>query len=495
MTILNTAQIREWDRYTMQHEPIRSIDLMERAAAACTGWIMSKNWQHRRFRVFCGKGNNGGDGLAIARLLMESGIIPHVYILEGQQGSPDYEVNLQRLYRVSQEIEFLETKDSFPEIEPGDVVVDALFGSGLNRPLLEPAAELVAHINQSGATVVSIDLPSGMFMDRCSAGYPVVKARYTLSFQSPKLCFMVSENAEYVGDLQMLDIGLHEAYLQTISSTWQLTSANDIKAMYRPRKPWSHKGHHGHALVIGGAIGKTGAALLATEACLRTGAGLTSVYLLSEEYTAMNSRCPEAMTVAGNEMVKKNLSIYTAVAAGPGMGKDDIALHVISMLLDEFRSPLVFDADAINIIAAQELLQQLPQGCILTPHPKEFDRLFGEHPDSFRRFETALKFSAENRCVVVLKGHRTLVAVEGMGYFNSTGNAGLAKGGSGDVLTGIIVALLAQGYTPGEAARMGVYLHGLAADLALDQQSQESMLGTDLLKHLGQAFKMVGQTA
>jgi NAD(P)H-hydrate epimerase len=223
--------------------------------------------------------------------------------------------------------------------------------------------------------------------------------------------------------------------------------------------------------VIGGAIGKTGAALLATEACLRTGAGLTSVYLLSEEYTAINSRCPEAMTVAGNEMVKKNLSIFTAVAAGPGMGKDDIALHVISMLLDEFRSPLLFDADAINIIAARE------------------------HHDSFRRFETALKFSEENRCVIVLKGHRTLVAAEGKGYFNATGNAGLAKGGSGDVLTGIIAALLAQGYTPTDAARLGVYLHGLAADLALDGQSQESMLGTDLLKCLGRAFKMIAQPA
>lgn len=491
MKILDAAQIREWDRYTIEQEPISSLELMERAAATCTAWALQNDIYDRPVFVFCGKGNNGGDGLAIARQLVVAGASPQVYILESsQEGSPDFQMNLQRLQRVSNQIHFIHSPADFPEPGSAAMVVDALFGSGLSRPLEGLAADLVNHINETSATVISIDVPSGMFMDKSSATNVMIRADHTLTFQAEKLCLLVAENSEYFGEVTVLDIGLHPDFPGNIDVPYFLTRSDEARDMYIPRKKYSHKGDFGHALLIGGASGKTGAAILAAEACLRSGAGLTSVYLLSDEYTALNSRCPEAMTVAGNEMVKKNLGLYSAIGLGPGLGKDDIAVHVVNLVIDNYPTPAVLDADALNIIAQHpQWLQQLVPGTILTPHPKEFDRLFGKHEDSFGRFQAALEFSSQTGCIIVLKGHRTLIAAEGRGYFNTTGNAGLAKGGSGDALTGIITALLAQAYRPLSAARLGVYLHGLAADLSLEHVSQESMLASDVIGQIGNAFK------
>lgn len=497
MKLLSAAQIRQWDEYTIQHEPISSLELMERAAGKCTQWIITKKLYDKPIKIFCGKGNNGGDGLAIARQLIEKDIHPSIYILEtGQNGSNDFNANLQRLHPLTSGIHFIGSKAGFPFIDRDEIVIDALFGAGLNRSLEGLSAVLADHINRSQATVISIDVPSGMFTDISSKGNTIIKAQHTLTFQCQKLCFLVAENSEYFGMVEVMDIGLHEQFLSSVATDINITYLEDAARLYQPRKAFAHKGDFGHALIIGGAEGKTGAAIIAGECCLRSGAGLTSVHLLSGDYTAINSRCPEVMTLAGDELVKKNLSRFSAIGAGPGLGTDDIALHIISLLLDNFNGPMVFDADALNIFSQnKEWLSRLPSSTILTPHPKEFDRLFGEHPDDFARIASALHRSRELNIVIVLKGHHTLIAANGEGFFNTTGNAGLAKGGSGDALTGIITALLAQDYSPVAAAKLGVFIHGLSADLALEFQSYESVLASDICKYSGRAFKKLSNVS
>jgi ADP-dependent NAD(P)H-hydrate dehydratase / NAD(P)H-hydrate epimerase len=497
MKLLTAEQIKQWDAYTIAHEPISSVDLMERAALKCTEWIISKPFFDQPVKIFCGKGNNGGDGLAIARQLIERAIHPTVYILEfGHKGSDDFQANLQRLHRLTKDIHFLHTNTAFPPIHSDDIVIDALFGSGLNRALDGLSAALVGHINNSQATVISIDLPSGMFPDKSSKGNQAIKADHTLTFQVPKLCLLSAENSEFFGEVEVLDISLHAPFLSTVTSDLNLTGITDAASLYQPRNAFSHKGHFGHALIIGGAEGKAGAAIIAAELCLRTGCGLTSVHLLSGDYAAINTRCPEAMTLAGDELVKKNLGRFSAVGVGPGLGTDDIAQHIVSLLIDSYEGRMVLDADALNILAQNaELLNQLPAETILTPHSKEFDRLFGEHQNDFERIDTALRRSEQMNCIIVLKGHYTLVACNGEGWFNTTGNPGLAKGGSGDALTGMITSLLAQDYPPGPAVKLGVFLHGLAADMAVQQQSFESLLATDLSDYVGLAFKKLSNVS
>lgn len=492
MKLPNAEQIRKWDEYTIQHEPISSVELMERAALKCTGWLINKQY-YDHIKIFCGKGNNGGDGLAIARQLIDRNIHPTVYILEfGHKGTDDFQVNLQRLHKLTKDIHFIQSEDAFPLLNSNNVIVDCLFGSGLNRSLDGRTKHLVDHINSAGATIISIDVPSGMFLDKSSSGNTIIRATSTLTFQTLKLCLLSSDNSEFFGDVEVLDIGLHTDFLKSVESDIHLTNLEDASTIYQPRSAFSHKGNFGNALILGGASGKSGAAIIATESCLRTGAGLTSVYMLSEEYTSINTRLPEAMTLTGAEMVKQNLTRFSAIGVGPGLGTDDMAQHIISLLLENYKGSLVLDADALNIISANlQLLEQLPPNCILTPHPKEFDRLFGDHDDEFKRWQTALDRSATLNCIIVLKGHYTLVAAKGKGYFNTTGNAGLAKGGSGDTLTGIITALLAQQYNLEDAARLGVYLHGLAADLAIADQSYETLLASDVSANLSKAFKML----
>jgi ADP-dependent NAD(P)H-hydrate dehydratase / NAD(P)H-hydrate epimerase len=497
MKILTAEQIKQWDQYTIQHEPISSLNLMERAAAKCTEWIINHQLSDYSIKIFCGKGNNGGDGLAIARQLMEKNIPCSVYIAELEtKGSDEFNENLQRLQNITNNIHFIRQTADLPVISKDDIIIDALFGSGLNRPLKDLPAAIIDHINNSHAKVISIDIPSGMFTDVTSKGSPVIKATNTLTFQLPKLCFLVAENCSYFGEVEVFDIGLGEAFLSSVSTQFNLTTLTDARSIYQPRNKFSHKGNFGHALIIGGAEGKTGAAIIATELCLRSGAGLTSVHLLSGNYNAVNTRCPEAMTLAGDELVKKNLTRFSAIAAGPGLGTDDIAHHIISLLLDSYEGSIVLDADALNILSEdKQLIDQLPANTILTPHPKEFDRLFGEQPNDFARIETAIIKSMELNCVIVLKGHYTLIAANGEAFFNTTGNAGLAKGGSGDALTGIITALLAQRYTPASAAKLGAYIHGLAADIALESQSYETLLASDIAVYLPKAFKKLSNVS
>jgi hydroxyethylthiazole kinase-like uncharacterized protein yjeF len=486
MKLLSPQQIHEWDAYTIEHEPVASIDLMERASRQCTDFIIEQQFIRGAIKIFCGKGNNGGDGLAIARQLIEAGMQPFVYILEfGAKGTEDFQTNLARLHPLTNNIYFLQSTEFFPAIDESDLVIDALYGSGLNRPLKDLSAQLVEHINRSHATVVAIDVPSGMFIDKSSKGNTVIKASYTLTFQSLKLCFVVSENAEHFGKMQVLDIGLLPEFLNKVECN-ELITLRTIKSIYKKRNAFSHKGNFGHALIIAGNKGKMGAALMAAKACLRSGAGLTTLSTPEPFLQTVHAAIPEAMCVLRDEGT--DYKKFTSLGIGPGLGTDESAAELVLEALENFSKPMVIDADALNIISQhKDWLNKIPRGSIITPHPKEFERLFGKTNDDFEKMNCALEMSKKFPIVIVLKGHYTLIASNGEAHFNSTGNAGLAKGGSGDVLTGILTALLSQ-YDPLQAVLLGVYLHGLAADITSQTIAVESMIANDIIDHISDAF-------
>ena len=497
MNIYSAGQIKAWDAYTIKNEPIASIDLMERAAQRCVDWILASGFQKTLFRIFCGKGNNGGDGLAIARLLFQKNIQVEVYILEfGKLGSEDFQSNLQRLHDLSFfSIHFIQSTEHFPEILKDDIIVDAIFGSGLNKPLEGLAKELVAYLNSSPNKIISIDVPSGLFVDQPSKGNTIIRADETLTFQTYKKGFLVAENEPHTGNIHVLDIGLHAGFLKENIASQQLVEKDFIVKIYQPRKPFSHKGSHGHALLIGGSYGKIGAMVLATAACLRSGAGLVTTYIPRCGYAILQTSVPEAMAITDPDesmitTLPEDLEKFSVIGAGPGMGTNKQTREAIFNLLNSFSKPFVFDADALNALAAQpEYLKALPPYSILTPHPKEFERLFGHCENDFERMAKAAEKAKEYKIIIVLKGHYTFIALpDGKSFFNSTGNAGMAKGGTGDILTGVITALCAQGYKPAEAAILGVYLHGLSGDLAAAALSKEAMTAGDIVGFLSHAF-------
>jgi len=490
MKILSAEQIRKWDEYTILNEPVSSLDLMERAAAKCTAWI-EENFKNKIFKVFCGKGNNGGDGLAIARQLAIKNIACSVYILESEAfGSADFQANLNRLRAFPVQVHFIQNTCFLPEIVDSDVAIDALFGSGLNRAPEGLPASLVQHINASGATVISVDLPSGMFCDKATTSDFVIKAGYTLTFQALKLCFLFPENEQFFGNVQILDIGLLPAYLPNVDSIYTLSDLQLIKQIYKPRKNFAHKGTYGHALIIAGEKGKMGAAVMCTKACLRTGAGLVSSMIPEEQFAIIQTALPEAMVMAHAEIETIDWSKYTTIGIGPGIGTQKEGPMLLQAVLSHFNKPIVIDADGLNILSMnQELLNDLPPGSILSPHLKEFERLFGKTANHPEKINIARQQAQKLFIYIIIKGHNSvLVCPDGEVYFNSTGNPGMATGGSGDVLTGIITGLLAQNYSSKEACLMGMFIHGLAADIAVQDVSQEALIAGDIIEYLGKAF-------
>ena len=475
---------------------------MERAATRCVEWIVQHGLHKKSFLIFCGKGNNGGDGLAIARLLLQRGVPVEVHILEfGKKGSPDFQANLLRLHELPIDIHFLQSTAQFHDIPKDKVIIDALFGSGLNQPLNGLSAQLAKHINDSGALVLSIDLPSGLFTDRSSVGSPVVHAAHTLSFQVPKMAFLFQENAPFIGAVHVLDIGLHPRFKEKEIPAAHLVDHELAGCIFRPRNRFAHKGTFGHALLLGGSYGKIGAMLMAARACLRSGAGLTTVYIPACGYGVLQTAAPEAMILTDPDpyyisALPAALEKFTAIGIGPGLGTEEKTQKALGQLVTTAPKPLVIDADGLNCLSRNPtLLSQLPQHSILTPHPKEFERLFGDCANDFERMERARSKAKELQVVLVLKSHHTLIVTpSGQLYFNTTGNAGLAKGGSGDVLTGIITALVAQGYQPLHAALLGVYLHGAAADSAAKQVSQEALIASDVIDYIGSVFRQFART-
>lgn len=499
MKLLNAAQIRQWDEFTMQHEPVVSLELMERAANACARWLL-QNTLADSYYIFCGKGNNGGDGLAIARLLYNSGRAVTVFVLESEaKGSEDFISNFNILRHLSAiPVYQLRSKQDFPVVPDACIIVDALFGTGLNRGLTGQAALLVEHLNSARTPVVSIDMPSGLFCDQSSLNQPVIRARHTLTFQVLKKAFLVAENEAFFGLVHLIDINLHPAFPDRVDTPFHIINKAMARQIYRPRAAFAHKGNFGHALIAAGSYGKTGAAVLSTRACLRTGAGLVSVHTPAQSVPILQTTAPEAMVLPDTEathIAHLNYApdLFSAIGIGPGIGAADQTKSFLRELLEGETHRLVLDADALNIIAETPgLLNLLRPDTILTPHPKEFARLFGPQGNDFEKIEVAIAKSMELNAIIILKGHHTLVALpDGTGFFNISGNAGMAKGGSGDVLTGILTSLLAQGYLPKQAAMMGVFIHGLAGDLAAEANGMDAMLATDIIENIGKAFQQL----
>ncbi len=496
MKILSVEQIREADRYTIKNEPIESIDLMERAAAKVYEWIYRRVSRDKIIKIFCGLGNNGGDGLAVARMLFEQDIVPQVFIVRyAEKMSDDCNYNYNKLLNETHVPMFdIMNEDDFPRITENDVVVDAIFGSGLSRPPQGMVEELITYINQSPCIRIAIDIASGLFADRPSVAGTVVKADYTLSFQFPKLAFLMPENDPYVGRFEIIDIGLHPKFLDEVTTNNFFTLKQMVKPFLHYRTKYSHKGTYGHALLIAGSAGKTGAALLAAKSCLRTGVGLLSVHLPKMAQLPLQTSIPEAMVDSDESELCfsgfNDLAPYTAIGVGPGLGQADETARALKLLIQEAKAPLVMDADALNILSQNPTwLAYLPEKTILTPHPKEFERLAGKTSNTFERLERQRELSVKHHIIIVLKGAHTSVTMpNGACFFNTTGNPGMATAGSGDVLTGIILSLLAQRYSPEEAAVLGVYLHGLAGDLAVEETGQEALIASDITKYLGKAF-------
>lgn len=492
MDILSSNQIHNWDQWTIRREPIASLDLMERAAGKATQWLVGHFSSAGAYHVFCGKGNNGGDGLAIARQLLREHIKTEVYVLENEKiGSCDFQQNLIRLREMNVNVHFIQDASFFPSLKGEDIVVDALFGSGLNRPILGLGEELVNYLNQSQCKIVSIDIPSGLYCDKSSIGNAIVKASYTLTFQVLKLCFLIEQSAPYAGKVEVLNIGLAEDFLKENPPVFKIPAFSVLSKSLKDRSLFDHKGRFGHSLIIAGSLGKMGACWMASKAGLRSGSGRLTAGISEDCLPILQMSLPEAMTISRKMLLnEQTLSAFTAIGMGPGMGLDSSASELLHYVLQYYkRGGVVLDADAITLLSEhKDWLSLLTDRIVLTPHPGEFTRLFGDSLDEFERIKKAVSLSAKYPFVLVLKGHFTLIAYQGKGYFNHTGGPALAKGGSGDVLTGIITALLAQGYSSLKAALLGVLLHGMAGDIAVKKQSEESLIASDLIQSIGTAF-------
>lgn len=503
MKLFTAIQISEIDAYTVEHEPILSVNLMERAVRQVFDWFKKYLSGASAIHIFVGPGNNGGDGLALARMLLIDGWRVSVYLVNDSGSfAPDTRLNLERLqYHPRAHVVDLELGLSqLPVIDKNDVVVDAIFGTGLSRQPSGLALEVIRHINLSLAHVVAIDIPSGLKAED-NTGFDqqaVVKASETLTFQFPKLSFFMSGNEVFVGQWHVLDIGLHPKIIADTPSDFSFIRIDELKSLLKVRGRFAHKGIFGHALLCAGSYGMMGAAQLSALGCLRSGVGLLTLHVPQCGVDILQSSVPEAMVSSDVDFRFLShppvLERYSALGVGPGLGRDDKPALFIQQLLDGgINIPLVMDADALYIMSENKhWWSRVPHNSIITPHPGEFDRLTHNHNDGFARMESAREFARTHHIVVVLKGAHTLVATpDGSVCFNSTGNSGLATGGSGDVLTGIILSLLAQGYQPSDAALVAVAIHGLAADLALSQQSEESLLPSDVIGHLGKAFLQI----
>jgi ADP-dependent NAD(P)H-hydrate dehydratase / NAD(P)H-hydrate epimerase len=501
MKIFRSEQIKEIDEITIKKEPIASIDLMERAAGQLFKWITDRFGRSERIVVFAGPGNNGGDGLALARLLFENRYDAEVhYVKFTDKTSRDWEINRRRLEtETTVPMNYLTGSDQFPVISSGDIIIDAIFGSGLTRPVEGLPGEVIQQINRVDATKISIDIPSGLFGEDNSKNTSdsIVKADYTLSLHFPKLSFMFAENSPYVGEWVVLPIGLNNNAIRNTISPYILLGNSDVAPLLKKRNKFDHKGNFGHGLLVSGSSGKMGAAVLGAGAALRTGIGLITCHIPFCGSLIIQSALPEAMvkTDKSEEYISDigNTDFFSAVGVGPGLGTDIESQKAIHNLLSECKIPIVIDADALNILSLnKDWLSLLPIGTVLTPHPKEFERLAGKADNSFARLKKQIGFSKDHNCIVVLKGaHTSITTPEGKVLFNSTGNPGMATAGSGDVLTGIILSLLAQGYTSENAAVLGVYLHGIAGDIAAGESCFESIIASDIIISIGKAFNKI----
>lgn len=499
MKIFSKEQIYEGDKLTAERQDISSTELMERAG------IQIFNWIHLRMQgaqvpihVFCGIGNNGGDGLVVARHLITHGYNVNTYVVNcSDKRSKDFLVNYDRIKQTTKSWPtMLSCANDFPPIESRDIIVDAIFGIGLNRPIDDWIKTLFKQFKDSGAYTLAVDIPSGLFVDRIPEhDFDVVKAHMTLSFQSPKLVFFLPDTSKYSLQWEAIDIGIDQKYLAETETDIHLIGKHEILVQYKPRDKFSHKGNFGHAILIGGSFGKIGAVTLSCKGAFASGAGLVTSYVTEDAHLILQISAPEVMVLTDSNTKQlsnfPDVSPYTSVGVGMGLGTSNntaIAFEKWLKSLDK-NTKLVCDADAINLLSINtELVQHLPEQTILTPHPKELERLIGSWKDDFEKLQKVKSFAKAHDVIVVLKGAHTSTVYDNTVYINTTGNPGMATAGSGDVLTGVITGLLAQSYPPLIAAMMGVYLHGKAADIAVESNGYQSLIASHIIEYFGPSY-------
>ena len=501
LPVLSSEEIRLWDEFTIKNEPILSIDLMERASAVFADWFIEKyDGQNPKILILASKGNNGGDGLAVGRILHEKAFDVNILIADIQpKSSKDFATNLKRLKEKRINFDYLIDSEKIPGFDEYDVLIDALFGSGLSRPISGFWAQVVEKINDSAAKIFSIDIPSGMYADKITDGI-AVHSDYCLTFEVPKPGMFLADNSKYLKNWTSRSIGLKRDFIKEIKPDTFYVEHTDIKKIIKPRNKFDHKGKYGHSLIIGGQKGMIGAAVLASKSCLRTGSGLVTALIPDCGNDIVQISNPEVMTITGYGdnyiSALPNINKFSAIGIGIGLGKN---LKTVDMFKEFITTPcsfLVIDADALNIIADNKtMLDNLQKGTILTPHPGEFARLFGPTKNSFERIALQRKKAKELGIYIVLKGAYTAIATpEGKLYFNSTGNPGMATAGSGDVLTGMITSLLSQGYNQLDSCLAAVFVHGLAGDIAASKKGYNSSIAGDIIDNLGLAFKKIEET-
>lgn len=497
MKIFSKEQIYEGDKLTAEKQNISSTDLMERAGTQIFNWMhMRMQGAQVPIHIFCGIGNNGGDGLVLARHLILDGYNVNTYVINcSDKRSKDFLINYDRIKNVTKKWPtLLSCKEDFPEIHQDDIIVDAVFGIGLNRPIDDWVKALFLHFRATKAFTLSIDIPSGLHTDKAVIDEDaVVWGGYTLSFASPKLVFFLPETAKYTVQWEVLDIGLDQDYLYNTITEADLIGKHEVLPMYLPRDKFSHKGQFGHALIVGGSYGKIGAVTLASKATLSVGSGLISVYIPKCGYAVLQSSFPEAMVITDKDEEKItsiNFDILpTVIGFGVGVGTDTETINAFEDFLKTNKLPLVIDADGINILSKKKaLLKLLPLQTVLTPHPKELERLIGTWKNDFDKLKKVKAFSKKYSVIIVIKGANTITVFQDKLYINTTGNPGLATAGSGDVLTGIITGLISQGYSNLSATIFGVYLHGKSADIAVESFGYQSLIASHVIDYLGEAY-------
>ena len=499
--ILKSDQINKIDAHTIQNEPISSYDLMERASTICFEEIYN-NFLEKDFNgtihIFCGLGNNGGDGLVIARKLHQIGKEIKIYSLFwGQNRSFDYKKNEKKINELNLKIEIIKNDSHQFLIDKNDIVVDAIWGTGLSRPIKNFASNIIKRINNYSSNIISIDIPSGLSVEHNFKIQKdaIINAKITLTFEFPKLSFLLPETGNFVGDFKILQIGLDKEFIKKQKTNHYFLNEEDIKSIIKTREKFCHKGDFGHSLIIAGSIGKLGALLLATRACLKSGAGLVTAQVPGCGYNLVQQSIPEVMVIkdSGEFFLESLIDVekFSSIGIGPGINKKKITLKLINNLLENFKSPIVIDADAINIISENKvLLKKIPNNSILTPHVGEFRRLVGNWENDIERQNKLRAFAIKNGFYVILKGPYTSIGCPcGKVFYNSSGNPGMATAGSGDILVGILTSLLSQKYSSKEAAIIGVYIHGLSGDLAQKKYGQISLNASDIINNIHNAFK------
>ena len=492
--ILSAKQIQKVDQITIQNQNISSLDLMEFASKQCFDWIHNRlQGNSIAIHIFCGTGNNGGDGLVVARMLKKHGYNIEVYIINSDKRSQNFLTNYERLKELGDWPNMVEFESDFPLISEDDMVIDAIFGIGLNRSPKGIYKSIIQHINKSEAYVLSIDVPSGLFIDKTVKDKEsVVKAFQVVTFQTPKLAFLLPENEGYCSNWDVLPIGLDEEFISNLKTDYLVLDKQELLKIYKLRTKFSHKGTFGHSLIIGGSFGKIGAVNLASKAALKIGSGLVSAYIPKCGYNIMQTSIPEVMVEVDDENEINHFNFKTkptVIGIGIGLGTSKKTEDGFAKFIKNNKTPLVIDADGVNILSKnKELLDLLPKDTVLTPHPKELERLIGKWKNDYQKINEIQKFVKKYNLILVVKGANTIIAKKDELYFNTTGNPALATAGSGDVLTGIITGLIAQKYTAFQASILGVYLHGLTADVGMQNNTYETFIASDIIDNLANAY-------